>query len=117
MCFVRSKDMFFLGYEIKFLRKQEERVTRARRELSFKKLRNQRLVKHQGLYDKYNRVLKRQIRAAKHYKIQKFYGRKTDFTGKLLRKGVIRELEIYVDYLKKISDKKNLINPSDGFQE
>ena len=117
VCFVRSKDMFFLGYEIKFLRKQEERVTRARRELSFKKLRNQRLVKHQGLYDKYNRVLKRQIRAAKHYKIQKFYGRKTDFTGKLLRKGVIRELEIYVDYLKKISDKKNLINPSDGFQE
>lgn len=115
MCYVRSNVVFFLGYEIKFLSKQEKRAAHARRELSFKKLRNQKLAKQQGLQDKYNRVLQTQISAAMHHKIRKFCGGKTGFTGKLWRKGLIKELEAYVDYLKKINYKKNLINPFDAF--
>ena len=114
---VHSGVVFFLGYEIRFLREQEEKVAYARRELSFKKLRNQMLAKHQGLEDKYNRVLYARISAAKHSKIKKLLGRKNDFIGKCLRRGVIRELEDYVNYLKKIRYTNSLISPLDKFQE
>jgi hypothetical protein len=114
---VHSDVVFFLGYEVRFLRKQEEKVGYTRRELSFKKLRNQMLAKQQGLADKCNRVLYARISAAKYYKIKKLFGRKNDFTGKFLREGIIRELEAYVNYLKKISYLKNLMDPLDEFQE
>jgi retron-type reverse transcriptase len=114
---VRSDVAFFLGYEIKFLRKQEERIKYARRELSFNKLRNRRLAKQKGLQSRYVRALQAQINAAKLRKIKKFLGGKNNVTERFLRQDIIQELEAYVDHLKKTSCKEDLINPLSEFQE
>jgi retron-type reverse transcriptase len=114
---VRSDIVFFLGYEVRFPRKQEKKVVYARRELSFNKLRNWRLAKQQGLQSRYARVLQAQVNTAKRYRIKKFLGRQNGGIERFLRQDIIKELEAYVDHLKKISRKEDLINPLGEFQE
>lgn len=107
----------FLGYEIRVPRKQDKGIAHARRELSFKKLRNRILAKQHGLKYKYAQILQARIKTSKYLKVNFFLGRKEDVIEKFSCQDVIRELEVYVDYLKKTKQRDDLVNPLNEFQK